>query len=131
MTVLLGSCYSPSYLALAYSYGVLQAYYTEHDTFDGQHSGVAAVGTILVGLMMGLSPLSAMASQIWPHLRRAFMALGLLVACSSLIAASYCTSTGALIASLGVSYAIGGVVAYFPCFVFLDEWCVMSDSLWE
>jgi hypothetical protein len=76
----------------------------------------------MVGLMMGLSPFPAMASQMWPHLRRGSMAFGLVLASSSLVAASYCTRVEALIATQGVLYAVGCVVAYFPCFIFLDEW---------
>jgi hypothetical protein len=109
-------------VALPYSYGVFQAYYTKHETFPKQTRGVAAVGTIMVGLMMGLSPFSAMASQMWPNLRKSSMTFGLVLASSSLVAASYCTRVDALIATQGVLYAVGCVFAYFPCFMFLDEW---------
>ena len=108
--------------ALPYSYGVFQAFYTQHGTFASQTRGVAAVGSTFVGLMMGLSPIPAIASQRWPHLRRISMAAGLLLASSSLVAASFCTRVEALIATQGVLYAIGCVFAYFPCFIFLDEW---------
>ena len=113
---------SNSFVALPYSYGVFQAYYTRHDTFPNETGSVAAVGTTLVGLMMVLSPFPAIASQMWPHLRRSSMAFGLVLACSSLVAASYCTTVNSLIATQGVLYGVGCVMAYFPCFIFLDEW---------
>jgi hypothetical protein len=50
------------------------------------------------------------------------MAFGCVLASASLVAASYCTSVDALIATQGVLYAVGSVAAYFPCFIFLDEW---------
>ncbi|KAF7186962.1 MFS transporter asaE, partial [Pseudocercospora fuligena] len=109
--------------ALPYSYGVFVAHSPNHSS--------SAVGTTLVGLMMLLSPFSALASSRWPYLRRKFMALGLLLACVSLVAASFVdqSKVGGMIVTQGVLYAIGGVVAYFPCFSFLDEWFVRRKGL--
>jgi len=52
------------------------------------------------------------------------MGFGLAVMVLSLIAASFCNSVGGLLATEGVLYAVGGVIAYFPAMPFIDEWFI-------
>lgn len=46
----------------------------------------------------------------------------------ALIAASFCNSVATLIATEGVLYALGGVVAYFPSMQYIDEWFVTKKG---
>lgn len=47
----------------------------------------------------------------------------------SLIAASYCNSTAALLATQGVLFAVGGLFLYFPAMYVIDEWFVARKGL--
>ena len=78
----------------------------------------------MIGLMFLLSPFIALTSQRWPHFRRVSMVFGLALVTAALVAAAFCESVSGLIGSLGVVYALGASIAYFPCFSFIDEWLV-------
>ena len=48
---------------------------------------------------------------------------------AGLVIASFCNSVGALLATQGVMYAIGGLVLYFPAMYVIDEWFVARKGL--
>lgn len=57
------------------------------------------------------------------------MSCGAILSSVAMVSASFCSRVGPLIATQGVLYAVGGVFAYFPCFIFLDEWFVRRKGL--
>ena len=52
-----------------------------------------------------------------------------MVSIASLLGASCARSTGELIATQGVLYALGGLVLYFPALSMVDEWFLARKSL--
>lgn len=60
------------------------------------------------------SPVVAMLCQRFPRKRRLANYVGLAVLTGALVAASFTNTTGALLATQGVLFAIGGLTMYFP-----------------
>lgn len=116
-------------LGFPFSFGVFQVYYSHHEPFASEPSGIAAIGTTATGIMYFAAPFSALASQRWPMSRRPGMALGLAIMVAALIAASFCNTVAGLIATQGVMYAVGGIFAYFPSMQYIDEWFVARKGL--
>jgi predicted MFS family arabinose efflux permease len=61
--------------------------------------------------------------------RKATCVLGFIVMIISLIAASFANTVPQLIATQGVSYAVGGSLHYFPAYLYIDEWFVQRRGL--
>ncbi|KAI9663525.1 MAG: hypothetical protein M1831_002534 [Alyxoria varia] len=112
-----------------YSFGLFEKYYTTHEPFSKDPSGIAAIGTTATGIMYFGSPVVSSILQKWPRLRRSFCVLGLSVVVLSLVAASFSQSIAHLILTQGVLYGIGGAILYFPAILFLDEWFVRRKGL--
>ena len=89
---------------------------------------MAAIGTTATGLMYFGLPFAALGAQRWPKLRRPSMAVGLVLMVLSLVAASFCNTVAGLIATEGVLYAIGGLLAYSPLLQYVDEWFVSFNA---
>ena len=105
-----------------FSYGVFQLYYSTHEPFASQKSGIAAIGTTQTGVMYFSSPFVALLLQRWPQMARPAMCVAAVVMIVSLIAASFCNDVSGLIATQGVMYALGGLTLYFPSINYIDEW---------
>ena len=67
--------------------------------------------------------------QRWPEYRRWSCVRGLVFMAASLVASSFANTVWELILTQGVLYAIGGVFAYAPIIIFIDEWFVRKKSL--
>lgn len=69
-----------------------------------------------MGLMFLLSPLAIGGCRIFARRARYIPVLGSLIMCTALVASSFCTTVGGLIATQGILYAVGGSLAYvsFP-----------------
>ena len=70
------------------------------------------------------APVAYGALRSYPYHRKACMVTGLVISVLSLIGASFANTTSQLIATQGVLYALGGLINYFPAFLYLDEWFV-------
>lgn len=75
------------------------------------------------------SPLVAIVVQRFPRSRRLANLLGLAILTAALVAASFTNTTGALLATQGVLFAIGGLTMYFPAMYVIDEWFVARKGL--
>jgi nitrate/nitrite transporter NarK len=75
------------------------------------------------------SPLVAVLCQRFPKSRRLANLVGLAILTSALIAASFTNTTGALLATQGVLFGIGGVTLYFPAMYLIDEWFIARKGL--
>jgi hypothetical protein len=115
-------------IGFPFSFGVFQAYYSSHEPFASEKSGIAAIGTTATGIMYFSAPFASLFSQRWPHLSRPGMAFGIIIMVASMIAASFCESVPSLVATQGVLYAIGGILAYFPSMCYVDEWFVAKKG---
>lgn len=111
-----------------FSFGVFQDYYTTTSPFAGSQN-IAVIGTCAMGLMYLLSPLVLGTCRVFAKWARYIPIAGLLIMCVALVASSYATTVGGLIATQGVMYAVGGSVAYSPCMLFINEWFVARRGL--
>ncbi|KAK4549278.1 hypothetical protein LTR36_007737 [Oleoguttula mirabilis] len=111
-----------------FSFGIFQVYYSNHKLFSEQAGGIPSIGTTTTGAMYFGAPFVAVAAQCWPKLRRPSMMLGVMVMVVALLAASFCNSVCALIATEGVLYAIVGLVTYYPSMQYIGEWLVAKKG---
>ena len=129
--LLLAGCFMINVLiwGFAFSFGVLQEYYTTHEPFSSQPGGIATIGTVATGLMYLLMPVYFAVLQRWPHLRRWSILASLPVVTGSLLGASFAESVTHLIGTQGVLFAIGGNLLVTPTINYLDEWFVRKKGL--
>lgn len=129
--LLLAGCFVINVLiwGFAFSFGVLQEYYTTHEPFSSQPNGIASIGTVATGLMYLLMPVYFSTLQRWPRLKRWSTWASLPVLAGSLIGASFAESVSDLIATQGVLFALGGNLLFAPTVTYLDEWFVRKKGL--
>lgn len=75
-----------------------------------------------IPLLMGLQ-------RMYPSFARWAPMLGLLLMSLSLAASSFSQTTGHLILTQGVLYALGGSISYCPCILYMDEWFARRKGL--
>ncbi|KAL8680718.1 MAG: hypothetical protein Q9186_003117 [Xanthomendoza sp. 1 TL-2023] len=107
-----------------FSFGVFQQYYSTHEPFRSDGSGIAVIGTLAAGLMYFLTPVVIAACKRFPHLRRLCTFLGLIIMSLALVASSFAQTVWQLIITQGLLYALGGCMLYMPTMQYLDEWFV-------
>jgi MFS family permease len=112
-----------------YSYGIFQAYYSTHEPFASEPGGVAVIGTTATGLMFFGLPFGAMVAQRFPRIVRPSIVCGISLVVLSLVGASFCNSVAGLVATEGVLYGIGGILAYLPLLKLVDEWFVVRKGM--
>ncbi|KKZ63630.1 hypothetical protein EMCG_02071 [[Emmonsia] crescens] len=112
-----------------FSFGLFQDYYSRHEPFKSDPSGISAIGTSALGIMYLGSPLSFAAMRYWPLARRWSTAAGFALLVISLFTSSFATAVSPLIATQGVLYAIGGSLVYTPVIIFVDEWFIRRKGL--
>ena len=113
----------------AFSFGVLQEYYSTHKPFASRPGGIAAIGTTASGLMYMLMPFYFSAFQRWPQLKRYSTWVSLPLAAAALIGASFAQKVSHLILCQGVLYALAGNALVTPTITYLDEWFVRRKGL--
>ncbi|KAG6988916.1 hypothetical protein G7Y79_00068g096150 [Physcia stellaris] len=120
------ACFSVEALVwgFPFSFGVFQQYYSTHEPFQSDGSGIAIIGTLAAGLMYFLSPFVLETCRRFPHRRRLLTIIGLAFLPLTLVASSYAQRVWQLILTQGVLYAIGGCMIYMPTLQYLDEWFV-------
>ena len=112
-----------------FSYGVFQVYYSQHEPFASDGTGVAAIGTTQTGVMYISAPFVSIAMQRWPRQRGPVMCIAAAFVVLSLVAASFCNTGSGLLGTQGVLYAISGLLVYFPCIQYVDEWFVAKKGM--
>ncbi|KAG7006412.1 hypothetical protein G7Y79_00015g040020 [Physcia stellaris] len=111
-----------------FSFGVFQDYYSTHEPFSNEQTGIAVIGTSAMGIMYLGAPFTFAALQTWPKYRRYYAGIGLGIIAIALVASSFSTRVWHLILTQGVLYAIGGTLLYTPTVVFLDEWFIRKKG---
>ena len=113
----------------AFSFGVLQEYYSTHEPFASQPNGIATIGTVATGLMYLLMPVYFSVLQRWPKLKEYSTWASLPVLAGGLIGASFAQTVPHLIGCQGVLFALGGNLLFAPTVTYLDEWFVRRKGL--
>ncbi|KUJ19832.1 MFS monocarboxylate transporter [Mollisia scopiformis] len=114
---------------LPFSFGVFQEYYTTHEPFSSQSSGIAVIGTTATGVMYMIGLIIFPAYKQWPHLASISKWAGIPLMAAGLIGASFAQSVNHLIVTQGVLYALGGCIIYYPILMYIDEWFVQRKGL--
>ncbi|KAK8121655.1 hypothetical protein PG984_010325 [Apiospora sp. TS-2023a] len=105
------------------SYGVFQQYYFDNWTLKGDRNSTGFIGTTANGVMYLSMPfLFALFTRRWAHLRRLAALCGTLIACASFLLSSYSTAVGHLVATQGITSALGCALIYSPITLSLGEW---------
>lgn len=110
------------------SYGVFQEYYSENWTFKGDRSTTGVIGTTANGVMYLSMPfLFALFTRRWAHRRQLAALCGTVIACISFLLSSYSTTIGHLLATQGITSALGCALIYSPTTLSLGEWYTTSN----
>ncbi|KAI9741507.1 MAG: hypothetical protein M1818_004313 [Claussenomyces sp. TS43310] len=112
-----------------FSFGVFQEYYSTHEPFSNEPSGIATVGTTATGIMYMVGLILFPAYKKWPRLANTSKWLGLPLMATGLIAASFVNTVDHLVLTQGAIYAIGGCIVYYPTLLFIDEWFIRRKGL--
>lgn len=109
------------------SYGVFQQYYFDNWTLAGDRNSTGFIGTTANGVMYLSMPfLFALFTRRWAHRRQLAALCGTVIACVSFFLSSYSTMVGHLVATQGITSALGCALIYSPLTLSLGEW--YSDS---
>jgi hypothetical protein len=113
----------------SFSFGVFQEYYTTHEPFSSNPSGIAIVGTTATGIMYMSGLILFPAYKKWPGLASTSKWAGLPLMAAGLVGASFANTGTHLIATQGVVYGIGGSILYCPLLLLIDEWFIKRKGL--
>lgn len=113
----------------AFSFGILQEYYSSHEPFVSRPSGIPAIGTTATGLGYLSMPLYFAVFQRRPQWRGWSVWASLPLVAASLIGASFANSVTQLVLCQGVLFALGGNALVTPTIIYLDEWFVSRKGL--
>ncbi|CZR59257.1 related to monocarboxylate transporter 2 [Phialocephala subalpina] len=114
---------------LPFSFGVFQEYYSTHEPFSSDASGIAVVGTTATGIMYMIGLALFPAYKAWPHFASITKWAGIPLMASGLIGASFAQKVGHLILTQGAIYAVGGTLIYYPTLMYIDEWFIQRKGM--
>ncbi|KAL4757270.1 major facilitator superfamily domain-containing protein [Aspergillus foveolatus] len=110
------------------SYGVFQEYYTNNWTFEGDRSITGVIGTTANGVMyLSMPLLFALFTRRWAHSRQLAALCGTAIACLSFLLSAYSQTIGHLLATQGITSALGCALIYSPTTLSLGEWYSTSN----
>nr|POF01324.1 putative transporter mch4 [Quercus suber] len=113
----------------AFSFGVLQEYYTTHEPFAAHPTGIPAVGTTATGLGYLTMPIYFLTFQKFPRWRRWSCFVSLPLIAVALVGASFANTVPQLLFCQGILYALAGNALITPTITYLDEWFVRRKGL--
>ncbi|OTB00686.1 hypothetical protein M426DRAFT_324050 [Hypoxylon sp. CI-4A] len=112
----------------AMSYGVFQQYYFDNWTLEGDRSITGVIGTTANGVMYISMPfLFALFTRRWAHWRQHAALCGTVIACVSFFLSAYSTTIWHLVATQGITSALGCALVYSPTTLSLGEWYTASN----
>lgn len=113
------------------SYGVFQEYYnstSQAQKLQGNHSLTGIIGTTSNGVMYLSMPfLFALFTRRLARKRQIAAACGILITCVSFLLSSFSTEIWHLVATQGVTTALGSALIYSPTTLSLGEWFNTSN----
>ncbi|BGP04984.1 hypothetical protein JCM10049v2_000786 [Rhodotorula toruloides] len=107
-------------------YGVFLDYY-QREGINGRHAGsslLPLVGTVASGFIYLLGPPISILLNPRPRWRLHVIRLGAVLCSLSLLLSSFARESWQLLLTQGLLYSIGGSMAYYSTFYFLQEWFV-------
>ncbi|KAG4425610.1 hypothetical protein IFR04_001307 [Cadophora malorum] len=110
------------------SFGVFQDYYSKQPEFEGS-SQIALIGTMAQGLCYLGAPLSAVLTKRFPKYHRQQIWVSWPICIGGLVAASFTSSVGGLIATQGVMYGLGFIILTYPIICMIDEWWIQRKGM--
>ncbi|PVH81254.1 MFS general substrate transporter [Cadophora sp. DSE1049] len=110
------------------SFGVFQDYYSKQPEFEGS-SQIALIGTMAQGLCYLGAPLSAVLTKRFPKYHRQQIWVAWPICIGGLVAASFTSSVGGLIATQGVMYGLGFIILTYPIICMVDEWWIQRKGM--
>ena len=116
-------------IGFAMSYGVLQEYFSDNWTLQGEQNLTGVIGTTFNGVIYLSMPFlfAAFSSNRFARWRRQATIAGAVLSCLGFIAASYSTHIWHLVATLGVIAPFGCALVYSPTTLSLGEWFNTSN----
>ena len=110
------------------SYGVFQEYFFDNWTLEGDRNITGVIGTTANGVMYLFMPLLfALFTRRWAHRRQLAALCGTVIACVSFLASSYSTTIWHLVATQGITSALGCTLIYSTTTLSLGEWYASSN----
>ena len=100
-----------------------------HNDSKAPPAAIASIGTSQTGLLYLSMPVISIVLTKYPRLRPWCGPLGLVMTVASLVASSYTSGAGPLIATQGVLYAVGCALLFGPTSLYLDDWFVARKGL--
>lgn len=110
------------------SYGVFQEYYFDNWNLEGDRNVTGVIGTTANGVMyLSMPLLFALFTRRWAHRRQLAALCGMAIACVSFFLSSYSTTIWHLLATQGITSALGCTLMYSPTTLSLGEWYTTSN----
>jgi MFS family permease len=109
------------------SFGVFQNYYSQMPGLA--RSNVALIGTTAQGLYFLGAPLSATITKQYPRYQRQQIWISWPLCIIGLLAASFSSTLGGLVATQGVIYGVGFVMLSYPIVSMLNEWWIARKGM--
>ncbi|GAA6047868.1 hypothetical protein JCM3770_004682 [Rhodotorula araucariae] len=108
------------------SYGLFLEYYQRHGVHGHSASSslLPLVGTLSSGAIYLLGPPISFLLNPRPRWRLHIIRLGALICSLSLLLSAFATAPWQLLLTQGLLYSIGGSMAYYSTFYYLQEWFV-------
>ncbi|OAP57742.1 hypothetical protein AYL99_08480 [Fonsecaea erecta] len=107
----------------AMNYGVFQEYYSSNWMFTGSRDTTGIIGTTSNGVMYLSMPfLFALFTRRWARRRQVAALCGAVLTCVSFLLSSFSTDVWHLVATQGVTAALGCALIYSPTTLSLGEW---------
>ncbi|KAG4430985.1 hypothetical protein IFR05_013529 [Cadophora sp. M221] len=110
------------------SFGVFQDFYSKQPEFEGS-SQIALIGTMAQGLCYLGAPLVAILTKRFPKYHRQQIWVAWPLCIGGLVAASFTSTVGGLIATQGMMYGLGFVTLIYPILCMIDEWWIQRKGM--
>ena len=107
---------------------MFQQYYSTLPQFKDS-SNIAIIGTTTQGIGYLCAPLSSLVAKRFPKYQRLQIWVGWVICIGGLIAGSFATSLGALVATQGIMFGVGFVMLTYPIVSMVDEWWIAKKGM--
>nr|OQO30280.1 hypothetical protein B0A51_03106 [Rachicladosporium sp. CCFEE 5018] len=113
------------------SFGVFQQYYSQLPEFQDS-AFISVIGTVASGLSYLAAPVMISVVRRFARYRKLMIWVGLsirAICILSLLASSFATTLGGLVATQGVLYGLGFITFYYPILSILNEYWIARRGL--
>ncbi|KAI4248541.1 MAG: hypothetical protein L6R40_001103 [Gallowayella cf. fulva] len=110
------------------NYGIFQNYYFTHPPFEG-NPNLSTVGTFGTAFYFLGAPVATYLVRRYHRWQREIIWAGCTISIIGLVAASFASDFGTLVATQGVIFGMGILILYYPIFSMLNEWWVERRGL--